>query len=84
MTSNVVFQLRDVIKVWAAPDEEFRLSVPQMDIRAGDQVAVDVNGRRFICADSRTLVAFYRIPLHSRFSARNKNSAIGRAARVVA
>ena len=40
MTSNVIFQLRDVTKVWAAPDEEFRLSVPQMDIRAGDQVAV--------------------------------------------
>lgn len=40
MASHLVFRLRDVTKVWAAPDEEFRLSVPHVDIRAGEQIAV--------------------------------------------
>lgn len=40
MASHLVFRLRGVTKVWAAPDEEFRLSVPQVDIRAGEQIAV--------------------------------------------
>jgi putative ABC transport system ATP-binding protein len=40
MASHLVFRLRNLSKVWAAPDEEFRLSVPHMDILAGEQIAV--------------------------------------------
>jgi putative ABC transport system ATP-binding protein len=40
MASHLVFRLRGVTRVWAAPDEEFRLSVPQLDIRAGERIAV--------------------------------------------
>ncbi len=40
MAPHLVFRLRGVTKVWAAPDEEFRLSVPRVDIRAGEQIAV--------------------------------------------
>lgn len=40
MASHLVFHLRGVTKVWAAPDEEFRLSVPHLDIQAGEQIAV--------------------------------------------
>lgn len=40
MPSHSVFRLTGVTKVWAAPDEEFRLSIPHVDIRAGEQIAV--------------------------------------------
>ena len=40
MAAHSVFQLRDITKAWNAPDEKFRLSVPRVDIRAGEQVAV--------------------------------------------
>ena len=40
MASHLVFRLRGVSKVWAAPDGEFRLSVPHVDIRSGEQIAV--------------------------------------------
>jgi putative ABC transport system ATP-binding protein len=40
MAPRPVFQLRGVTKVWAAPDEEFRLSVPHLEILAGQQIAL--------------------------------------------
>lgn len=40
MTAPVLFQLRDVIKEWSTPDEVFQLSVPQLEIRQGEQIAV--------------------------------------------
>ena len=35
-----VFHLRAVNKVWAGPGDEFRLSIPLLNIRAGAQIAV--------------------------------------------
>jgi putative ABC transport system ATP-binding protein len=40
VTGPWVFSLRAVSKVWAAPDQQFRLDVPYLDIPAGRQVAV--------------------------------------------
>ncbi len=40
MAARPVFQLRGVRKVWQAPGEEFQLSIPRLDIRAGEQIAV--------------------------------------------
>lgn len=39
-TGHWVFRLSGVGKTWAAPDKEFQLWVPQLNIRAGSQVAV--------------------------------------------
>lgn len=40
MTSPPIFQLRNLSKSWKAADGEFQLHVPQLDIQAGDQIAV--------------------------------------------
>jgi putative ABC transport system ATP-binding protein len=40
MTSPTVFHLRNLTKSWKAQDGEFQLSVPQLNIHAGDQIAV--------------------------------------------
>jgi len=40
MVPAPVFQLREVHKVWKSADTEFQLAVPQLEIRAGEQIAV--------------------------------------------
>jgi len=40
MKAHTVFSLRNVKKTWAAPDEEFKLSIPHLEIKAGQQIAV--------------------------------------------
>ena len=40
MTSPTVFYLRNLTKSWKAQDGEFQLSVPQLDVHVGDQIAV--------------------------------------------
>ncbi|MFC1684897.1 ABC transporter ATP-binding protein [Pseudomonadota bacterium] len=40
MTPPKVFHLRNLTKSWKAQDGEFQLSVPQLDVHAGDQIAV--------------------------------------------
>ena len=36
----LIFHLRNLTKSWKAQDGEFQLSVPQLDVHAGDQIAV--------------------------------------------
>ncbi|HEC15407.1 MAG TPA: ATP-binding cassette domain-containing protein [Sedimenticola sp.] len=40
MSARTIFSLRGVTKTWAAPDEEFQLSIPRLDIKAGQRIAV--------------------------------------------
>ncbi len=40
MTAPPVFQLRGVHKVWKSSESQFQLSIPQLEIRAGEQIAV--------------------------------------------
>jgi putative ABC transport system ATP-binding protein len=40
MPPHPVFRLTGVTKVWAAPDEEFRLSLPHLEIRSGERIAL--------------------------------------------
>lgn len=40
MTAHTIFRLRGVNKIWAAPDEAFQLSIPHLDIKAGQKIAV--------------------------------------------
>ncbi len=40
MTKRWIFRLRGVKKIWKASDGEFQLCVPELDIRAGEGIAV--------------------------------------------
>lgn len=40
MTAGTVFSLREVVKSWVAPDAVFQLSIPHLEVKAGQQIVV--------------------------------------------